>query len=138
MEYKKDFDAWNSKKKEVEDRQVSDRRFFHERQVWWCSLGLNIGFEQDGKNKEFERPMLIIKKFNEHVVWAVPLTTIAKDNKFHYQLKTTGSFIILSQLRLVSTKRFLRLVRIVSEVEFEEIVNRIKQLFPLGKTKPRQ
>lgn len=130
MKYKKDFDVWNKKKKEVEGKDISDRRFFHERQIWWCSLGLNIGFEQDGKNDEFERPVLIIKKFNRDAVWMVPLTTVAKENIFHHKLENLGSFVILSQLRLVSTKRFLRLVERVDEGEFYAIIAKIKNLFP--------
>lgn len=35
---------------------------FYEREIWWCSLGVNIGFEQDGTNDLFERPVLVIKK----------------------------------------------------------------------------
>ena len=38
----KDFDRWNEQKKKLHDgeREV----LFHEREIWWCSLGVNIGF----------------------------------------------------------------------------------------------
>jgi len=130
MEYKKDFDSWNKKKKVIDQKEISDQTFFNEREIWWGSLGLNIGYEQDGKNENFERPLLIIKKFNRDIVWVLPLTTIAKDNKFHHKLKKSGSFVILSQIRLVSTKRFLRLVETVNENEFKEIINRVKNFLP--------
>ena len=74
--------------------------------------------------------MLVIKKFNRDVVWVVPLTTIAKNNKFHYELKTNESFVILSQIRLLSTKRFIRRARRISELEFKEIIEKIKNFFP--------
>jgi mRNA interferase MazF len=130
MEYKKDFDKWNKKKKIIDQKEISDKTFFNEREIWWGSLGVNIGYEQDGKNDDFERPLLIVKKFNRSIVWILPLTTIAKDNKFHYKLKKSGSFVIISQIRLVSTKRFLRLVETINENEFKEIINKIKNFLP--------
>lgn len=130
MEYRKDFDKWNKKKKLIDQKEISDQTFFNEREIWWGSLGVNIGYEQDGKNDDFERPLLIVKKFNRSIVWVLPLTTIAKDNKFHYKLKSSGSFVILSQIRLVSTKRFLRLIETINENEFKEIISNIKGLFP--------
>jgi hypothetical protein len=38
---RKDFDKWNNKKKEINNQDFFDL-FFHEREIWWCSLGLNI------------------------------------------------------------------------------------------------
>jgi len=130
MEYKKDFDKWNEKKKYIDQKEISGGMFFNEREIWWGSLGLNIGYEQDGKNENFERPLLIIRKFNRDIVWVLPLTTIAKNNKFHYKLKSSGSFVILSQVRLLSTKRLLRLVETINENEFNEIITKTKELFP--------
>ena len=130
MGCKKDFDKWNIKKKLINQKEISGGQFFNEREIWWGSVGLNIGYEQDGKNDDFERPLLIIRKFNRDIVWVVPLTTVAKNNKFHYQLKTSGSFVILSQIRLVSTKRLIRRAEKITDPEFEEIIKRIKELFP--------
>lgn len=130
LEYKKDFDRWNEKKKSINQKEISERNFFNEREIWWGSLGLNIGYEQDGKNENFERPLLIVRKFNRNIVWVLPLTTIAKNNKFHYKLKSSGSIVILSQIRLLSTKRLLRLVETINENEFNEILTKIKELFP--------
>ena len=45
MEYKKDFDKWNEKKKTIDQKEISDQTFFNEREIWWGSLGLNVGFE---------------------------------------------------------------------------------------------
>ncbi len=60
--YVKDFDGWNSSKKLVD---ISDRQVFgYPREVWWCSLGVNIGAEVDGKNEEdFERIKNAFKDF---------------------------------------------------------------------------
>jgi mRNA interferase MazF len=55
---------------------VSERvLYFKQREIWWASLGCNIGHEEDGKNIMFERPVLIVKKFNHHLLWVLPLTS---------------------------------------------------------------
>lgn len=48
----KNFDSWNELKKGLENtnRLLDKEFFFHEREIWWTSLGLNLGHEQDGKN----------------------------------------------------------------------------------------
>ena len=77
----KDFDTWNKEKKVVDKKAVNQSLFFHVREIWWCSTGLNIAVEADGKNENFERPMLVIKKFNADMIWVLPLTTKEKQNK---------------------------------------------------------
>ena len=61
-EYIKDFDKWNNSKKLINEnnRQV----FGYPREVWWCSLGVNVGSEIDGKNEEdFKRIQNAFKNF---------------------------------------------------------------------------
>lgn len=35
------------------------RPFFREGEVWFCALGVNVGFEQDGRGGSFLRPVII-------------------------------------------------------------------------------
>ena len=58
----KDFDKWNEKKKQIDAKGCGP--FFHEREIWWSSLGFNVGFEQDGKGEKFGRPVLVFKQEN--------------------------------------------------------------------------
>ena len=62
---KKDFQKWHSKKSQIDD--IENRPFFHEREIWFCYLGTNVGFEQDGSDKDFLRPIVVIKKFNNQI-----------------------------------------------------------------------
>ncbi|MFH1947370.1 MAG: type II toxin-antitoxin system PemK/MazF family toxin [Candidatus Magasanikbacteria bacterium] len=104
--------------------------YFKEREIWWASLGVNIGFEQDGKNETFERPILILKIFNLDVLWILPLTSKNKTGKYYFQIEHNNKkySIILSQLRLVSSKRLLRKIRKISPEEFVKIKEKIKCL----------
>jgi mRNA interferase MazF len=124
----KDFDGWNEKKKSIHDREQAP--FFHEREVWWCVLGLNVGYEQDGGEK-FARPMLVVKKFNKDVLWALPLTTSEKRDRYYVPMSgQEGSAVILSQLRLISSKRLERLMYKLPNGQFHAILDQVKQFFP--------
>ena len=122
----KDFDIWNIEKKNIENIK-NDTLPFHEREIWWCSFGLNIGDEQDGKNELFERPGLVIKKFNNKVAWVLPMSTKEKNGIYYYSILHEGKVftVILSQLRLVSVKRFHRFIRKITPSQFEEIQDRL-------------
>ena len=125
----KDFDSWNQKKKAIDSGDKSP--LFHSREIWWCSLGVNIGVETDGQNNDFERPVLVIKKFNKDMALVLPLTRSKKDTPYHYGFILEGdresSILVLSQLRLVSSKRLIRLMKKVPEKTFAEILNKITQ-----------
>ena len=41
---KKDFKKWHSKKSKVDE--IEKLPFFHEREIWFCHLGVNIGKEK--------------------------------------------------------------------------------------------
>jgi mRNA interferase MazF len=125
----KDFDSWGEEKKGLEDIG-RDTLAFHEREIWWCSIGINLGDEQDGKNELFERPVLVLKKFNNKVAWVLPMSTRPKDGVYYHNVEHEGKMfaIILSQLRLVSVKRFRRFVRKISPHQFSIIQEKLIKL----------
>lgn len=105
--------------------------YFREGEIWWASLGVNVGHEQDGKNENFERPILILKKFNQHVLWAVPLTSqVKEDNPYYikYKLGENVYAAVISQLRLVSSKRLRRKIGMFLAEDFERVRQEIKKL----------
>lgn len=104
--------------------------YFHEREIWWASLGANVGYEQDGKNKKFERPVLIVKKFNSHLLWVLPLTSTVKEHKYYFRTmyENREYCIILSQIRTISSKRLLRKIRTLPVDEFEGVKEKIRAI----------
>lgn len=129
LEILKRFAYWTKLKYKLHVAEPKEPVYFYEREIWWCALGANIGFEQDGKNDNFERPVLILRKFNEHMVWALPLTSKDKaDSKFYQETEYEGErfFVILSQIRTVSSKRLLRKIRTLPEEEFTQVLEKVK------------
>ncbi len=103
--------------------------YFSEGQIWWASVGQNIGIEQNGKNTGFERPILILKKFNNEHFWSLPLSTKIKKNKYNYIFKKEDKefCISLSQIRVMDKKRLLRLMEILPTSNLLEIKDLIKK-----------
>ena len=120
----KNFDKWNEIKKNINTKP--DNFGVHEREIWWVSLGVNIGVEINGKHKSFERPVLVLRKFNRQMVWILPTTSQCGDKRFYerYVFNNREYFVVLTQPRTVSTKRFIRKIGMMPKSDFE----RIKQL----------
>jgi mRNA interferase MazF len=115
----KDFDTWNVKKKRIHSIEQINTKF-KEGEIWWCSAGLNIGQEIDGKHETFERPFYVLKKCNEAMFIGIPCTTNLKRGIFAYFLKILNWEFILnfSQIRSISSKRLLRrMVNVSSNIE---------------------
>jgi mRNA-degrading endonuclease toxin of MazEF toxin-antitoxin module len=114
----KNFDEWNMLKKEIEE--ISKFVEFSETEIWWTSIGLNIGDEEDGKNEKYERPVLVIKKFSGKLFVGAPLSTKVKIGKFYVNFKTE-SFeysVLLSQAKVMSSKRLIRKINKLSRGRF--------------------
>lgn len=125
--YKKDFDEWNKIKKEVDKRSIDRDFYFHTREIWWGSLGLNIGAESDGKNDLFERPLLILRVFNREMIWCLPISSTVKDLPFYYKIKFNDEYrsVLVTQIRTISSKRLLRKIQKINDEDFYEIVDRV-------------
>ena len=76
------FDRWNTIKKSTDAVDETARLYFREGEIWWVRLGKNIGYETDGKSREFTRPVIILKKYNQYSFLALPLTTAPKPNPY--------------------------------------------------------
>ena len=99
----------------------------NEGEVYWCSLGENIGFEQNGKGEDFRRPVLILKKFNNSIFWGVPLSTKNKDNKYYVKvlLKDLEQSALISQLRILDTKRLDKKIGYISKIDHIKIILKV-------------
>lgn len=134
MEYLKDFDRWNVHKKEV-DAAVK-RVDCNPRDLWWCTLGVNIGREQHSQTQDFSRPVLIIKRFTPDIFWAIPLTTKVKNIPFRIKivLNSIENDVLICHLRSYDRKRLKRKIGKLSEFQFNSVISEIQNL--LHKTDP--
>jgi mRNA interferase MazF len=126
---KKDYITWHLEKAVLQNTKV--RPGFYEREVWFSVVGENIGYEQDGRGKRFLRPVVVLKKFNNEVLWVLPLTTKGKTGKYYFsfELANAGtSTAILSQLKLIDAKRLEYKIGNMSKVDFKNLKSKLTQL----------
>lgn len=126
---KKDFDGWNKVKKNIDGHAHAP--LYYEREIRWCRLGTNVGFEQDGTGTECARPVLVLKGFSRFVCLIIPLTTSQKINRYHVPLGMIGereAFAIISQLRLIDTKRLDHAIAVLDKQRFQEVRKAVKAM----------
>ncbi|KKU60054.1 MAG: hypothetical protein UX81_C0005G0050 [Parcubacteria group bacterium GW2011_GWA2_47_12] len=126
----KNFDEWNEikKKTNADDGYLP---LYHERQIRWCRLGANVGFEQDGTGQDFSRPVLILKGLSKNVCIVIPLTASTKTNEYRVSVGIVGDIeavAIISQIRLIDTKRLDKQIATLEKKTFQRIRKAVKDL----------
>src|SRR3989338_9336103 len=134
--HKKDYMIWHNIKTNIDN--LNNRAFFHEREIWFCYLGANVGSEQDGRGADFLRPVMILRKFNNQIFWGVPLTKAknkikTKTDKYYYPFSFVPgitSVAILSQVRLIDARRLGYKLGEIGERDFASLIKKFKALLP--------
>ncbi len=109
--YSPEYDKWNDQKQFLNfEKTKLEYPPYKEGDIWWIQVGLNIGNEVYGKNKDFRRPVLIIKKMGR-TFFGIPLTSQNKDGipgffRATYR-KEKSSWAMLGQVRVFSAYRLL-------------------------------
>ena len=108
-------------------RGRKSKPLFKEGEVWWTSIGLNIGVEIFGKGDQFARPVLIFKKFNADSFLGIPLTSRLKDELWYIPLRCVDreARAVLSQTRCFDAKRLMKRMVALTDEQFVAI----KQMF---------
>ncbi len=125
----KNFDEWNKVKKKVEDKEPKN---YKERDIWWSYVGINIGNEQNGSHDTFQRPVLVLKGISRSTCFVVPLTTSKKEHISRIDIGIVdgkNAKVILTQVKLMDTKRLMTKIGPLDKVKFEYIRKRIRSFF---------
>ena len=99
------FDKWNVKKQQIQENKQMLK--FRERDIFFMSIGQNIGYETYGKGIEYLRPVLIVRKFNNRTFFGIPLSSKIKKGKYYFRIefKNRVNIALLSQAKVFDIKR---------------------------------
>lgn len=130
----KDFDVWNIQKKSLEESIETEPLYFHEGDIWWCSLGINIGSEASGKGMKFRRPILVLKKLSSDTCIALPLSSQLKTGSWFEEISFNGELrsVLLYQIRHIHKKRFQRKMGELDEKDMMCVRKKLEQLLKLS------
>jgi len=128
------FNEWNEVKKKTQDNQR--KLGIKPRDIFWAKIGQNIGSEEYGKNDNFARPVIIVRKLTHDLFIGIPLTSTIKDNdyfhSFEYNNKSNGlteNSAMILQVRTFSIKRLMNKTGVISKKDFEIVIEKSKGLF---------
>jgi mRNA interferase MazF len=126
-EYIKDFEGWSHLKQKLDAKTKPP--FFREGQVWWCSLGVNVGFEIYGKSRVYTRPVLILKKYSQQTFFGLPMSSKRKDRTAYYPIifQNCEGSLILDQGRTLDSRRLTERMGEFSETMFAELKEAFKK-----------
>jgi mRNA interferase MazF len=120
-EFFKNFAGWHGLKQNLDAlTTVPD---FKAREVWWCSIGANIGSEMCGKGATFTRPVLILKKTGPTTFIGVSATTNLAARFDHFPVKIQGKpgHLRLFSIRSYDARRLADRMGRLPEAEFAAV-----------------
>jgi mRNA interferase MazF len=102
-----------------------------ERDVWWASMGENVGSEMNGKSARFSRPVLIFKKLAHGFYLVAPTTTQAHQGSWyvHVHLKEQDEFVCLNQIRVIDYRRLHSKLGQIDTDNFDKVREGFRKLY---------
>ena len=127
-----EYDSWNEIKKKIA-LSTHKSPYFKESDIWLISIGYNIGSEEYGKGSDYARPVLVVRKFNKELFLALPLSTKIKENRYYFPLYTRRGNVslLLSQVRVFSSKRLIYKMDEIGEETFKSVIERLIRILKL-------
>ena len=125
------FDIWNIKKKLLDTKKR--KILFKEGEIWWCSIGKNIGEEVYGKGISFRRPVIILKKLSRNSCIVIPTTTKTRSGSWyrHIRVRDIDRWAMLNQIRFISGNRLWVRESTLSAEQFSELKQSVALLLGL-------
>ena len=105
--------------------------YFKEGEIWWCSVGLNIGDEEFGKGPAFQRPVLIFKKFTSNSFLGLPLTGRIKEGSWYIPIRLPKqmSSLMLHQARVFDARRLIDKIATMNDYTFTSVKERFVEFY---------
>jgi mRNA interferase MazF len=122
----------------LKDKQPN--HLFKECDIWWCSVGMNVGVEIYGKGKYFARPVVVLKKIDANSFLGIPLTTQPKTGVWYvpFVYASKKQYAVLSQIRTFDSRRLRDKIGSLPESSIEEIRKSFAKLYILENSHPAQ
>lgn len=117
--------------KEKLDSTTSTAPFVSEGDIWWISLGENIGQEMGGRNEFFSRPAIIFKKLAKNLYLIVPLTTQEHIGNWFHSFVANGriQYACLHQVRVIDHRRLRARLGKMGTNDFLELAKAFSELY---------
>jgi len=136
--YKDSFDEWNQLKKVLHNKKEIIK--FSNGNIYFMSIGKNIGHEVYGKDKLFLRPVLVYKKLSRTTFLGIPLTSQKKEGSYYFSFnykKDTTSTAMLHQMRVFDVRRSEYLSGYINKNIYKNLQNKVEEFIKLPQSKAK-
>jgi len=99
--------------------------------IWWASIGENVGKEINGKSNLFSRPVLIFKKISRETFLGLPLTTQKRKGTWYVAIRQGNCdiIVILAQARVLDSKRLSSRIGSIDDEDMKKVKTGFARLF---------
>jgi mRNA interferase MazF len=128
----KDFDKWNKKKIKIDSNLIYNHP--QEKEIWWCSVGVNIGTEVYGKGDDYTRPVLVINAEGSESFIGIPISSKVKNRKYSCVIKTDDDVrhtALIYQIRSFDKRRLTERKYILSNKEYCRVQKYFNRLYKI-------
>lgn len=126
----KRFLEWIGVKEQLHDMEHKPP-FVSVRDLWWASLGENVGSEMNGKSKRFSRPVVVLKKLAHGFYLVAPTTTRAHEGTWYVHIHFSGQdeYVCLNQIRTIDYRRLHSKLGQISPDDFSLVQKGFRKLY---------
>jgi mRNA interferase MazF len=128
--YIKRFLEWIGLKEKL-DTLCFNPPYVNEGDIWWASLGENLGSEISGKSKLFSRPVVILKKLSHGFYFAIPTSTCDRKGSWYVGFRQKGKEMkaCLHQARAIDYRRFSNKLGRLDDEDFSRVKKGFWELY---------
>ena len=105
--------------------------FVNEGDIWWFSLGENVGSEIGGKSDIFTRPAIVYRKLAAGFYLVVPTTSKTKMGNWYVPFKHQGRnmWACLHQVRTVDHRRLWSKIGRLDDEDYKSVQEGFRLLY---------
>jgi len=125
------FDRWNGLKRKISVKTVIP---FKQGEIYFMSVGHNIGSEIYGHDDLFLRPVFVYRKLSKTSFVGIPLTSKQRDGSYFFTFsytKKTLSTALLNQLRVFDIRRAEYCDGHISIKDFSKLKDKVKMFMDI-------
>ena len=126
----KRFNEWINLKSSL-DKQSNRPPLVSKGDIWWISVGENVGSEISGKDTLFSRPAIILKKLAHGFYFIIPTTTKPRKGTWYVDFKHQSIDMVacLHQARAIDYRRLSSKLGTLDDEDFARIKKGFQELY---------
>lgn len=99
--------------------------------IWWASVGENVGSEINGKSRLFSRPVVIYKKLSHGFYFVVPTTTQERGGTWYVSFRQHEKTMLacLHQARAIDYRRLSTKLGTLDDEDFGRVKAGFRNLY---------